>query len=256
MRINGHEVGETIEVSIQGHRIYITLADEIDYFPTLEAFTESYLVADLDAVVAYTNLEATGGEIRPNEVWLTTNGVPGERAQLISILEEGGPFPSRDIYDRTQALADSQVDPLVEAGWRALLFVAFAAVLILSGLGFMVHAYVSFKSREIQFALMRTVGFSMRQLTTLVLLEQVLVIGAGLALGTWMGGRLGASMMPFLAHDDRGTQVLPPFVVDVNWQTLTITYLAMGLLFAVIITGVILLVRRISLQRILRLGEV
>lgn len=256
MRVNGHEVGETIEVSVQGHRIYVTLADEIDYFPTLEAFTESYLVADLDAVIAYTNLEATGGEIRPNEVWLTTNGVPEERSQLISILEEGGPFPSREIFDRTQALADSQVDPLVEAGWRALLFVAFAAVLILSGLGFMVHAYVSFKSREIQFALMRTVGFSMRQLTTLVLLEQILVIGAGLALGTWMGGRLGASMMPFLAHDDRGTQVLPPFVVDVNWQTLTITYLAMGLLFAVIITGVILLVRRISLQRILRLGEV
>ena len=131
-----------------------------------------------------------------------------------------------------------------------------AAVLILSGLGFLVHAYVSFKSREMQFALMRTVGFSMRQLTTLVLLEQVLVIGAGLALGTWMGGRLGASMMPFLGHDDRGTQVLPPFVVDVNWQTLTITYLAMGLLFAIIITGLILLVRRISLQRILRLGEV
>ena len=187
---------------------------------------------------------------------MSTNGVAEERAELISILEEGGPFPSREIFDRTQALADSQVDPLVEAGWRALLFVAFAAVLILSGLGFMVHAYVSFKSREMQFALMRTVGFSMRQLTTLVLLEQVLVIGAGLALGTWMGGRLGASMMPFLAHDDRGTQVLPPFVVDVNWQTLTITYLAMGLLFAIIITGVILLVRRISLQRILRLGEV
>ena len=103
---------------------------------------------------------------------------------------------------------------------------------------------------------MRTVGFSMRQLSTLVLLEQVLVIGAGLALGTWMGGRLGATMMPFLGHDDSGTRVLPPFVVDVNWGTLAIMYVAMGLLFAVIIAGVIILVRRISLQRILRLGEV
>ena len=256
MRINGHGVGDTIEVSVQGHRIYVTFIGEMDYFPTMEAFTESYIVADLDAVVSYTNLEATGGEIRPNEVWLTTNGVAEERAQLIAMLEDDRPFSSRQIFDRAQAMADSQVDPLVEAGWRALLFVAFAAVLILSGLGFLVHAYVSFKSREMQFALMRTVGFSMRQLTTLVLLEQVLVIGAGLALGTWMGGRLGASMMPFLGHDDRGTQVLPPFVVDVNWQTLTITYLAMGLLFAIIITGLILLVRRISLQRILRLGEV
>ena len=256
MRVNGHGVGDSIEVSVQGHRIYVNFIGEMDYFPTLETFTESYIVADLDAVVAYTNLEATGGEIRPNEVWLTTNGVAEERAELIAMLEEGEPFASREIFDRERALAESQVDPLVEAGWRALLFVAFAAVLILSGLGFMVHAYVSFKSREIQFALMRTVGFSMRQLTTLVLLEQALVIGAGLALGSWMGGRLGASMMPYLGHDDRGAQILPPFVVDVNWQTLTITYLAMGLLFAVIITGVILLVRRISLQRILRLGEV
>ncbi len=256
MRVNGHNIGEKIEVSVQGHRIYVTLTDEMDYFPTLETFTDSYIIADLASVVAYTNLEATGGEIRPNEVWLTTNGQNEDRAELISMLEDGRPFVSRNIHDRAQAMSDSQVDPLVEAGWRALLFVAFATVLILSGLGFMVHAYVSFKSREIQFALMRTVGFSMRQLTTLVLLEQVLVIGAGLALGTWMGGRLGASMMPFLGHDDRGTQVLPPFVVDVNWQTLTITYIAMGLLFAIIITGVIILVRRISLQRILRLGEV
>ena len=255
MRVNGHEVGETIEVSVQGHRIYVTLVGEMDYFPTLETFTESYLVADLDAVIAYTNLEATGGEIRPNEVWLSTNGVAEERAELISILEEGGPFPlTRDIrpYSGPGRLAGLTLSSrrMARAAVRSICRRADT-----QRLGFMVHAYVSFKSPEIQFALMRTVGFSMRQLTTLVLLEQILVIGAGLALGTWMGGRLGASMMPFLAHDDRGTQVLPPFVVDVNCETLTITYLAMGLLFAIIITGVILLVRRISLQRILRLGR-
>ena len=234
----------------------VALSGVIDFFPTLDAFKRSYLVADLASVSAYANLEATGGELRPNEVWMTTNGSESDRARLISLLEDSQPFPSREVHDRVQVLADSTVDPLVEAGWRALLFVAFAAVLVLSGLGFLVHAYVSFKSREIQFALMRTVGFSMRQLSTLVLLEQVLVIGAGLALGTWMGGRLGATMMPFLGHDDRGTRVLPPFVVDINWGTLVITYVAMGLLFAVIIAGVIILVRRISLQRILRLGEV
>ena len=255
LRVNEHRIGEVIEVSAQGHRIDVVLTDVIDFFPTLDSFRRSYLVADLASVSAYANLEATGGELRPNEVWMTTNGSTSDRARLMALLDDSQPFPSREIHDRVQVLADSAVDPLVEAGWRALLFVAFASVLVLSGLGFLVHAYVSFKSREIQFALMRTVGFSMSQLSTLVLLEQVLVIGAGLALGTWMGGRLGATMMPFLGHDDRGTRVLPPFVVDINWGTLAITYIAMGLLFAVIIAGVIILVRRISLQRILRLGE-
>ena len=256
MRVNNHSIGETIEVSAQGHRFMVTLMGELDYFPTLNTFKRSYLLADLASVTAYTNLEATGGELRPNEIWMTTDGSTDDHARLLSVLEDDQPFRAQHIHDRVQAMADSKVDPLVDAGWRALLFVAFASVLVLSGLGFMVHAYVSFKSREIQFALMRTVGFSMSQLTTLVLLEQVLVIGAGLALGTWMGGRLGATMMPFMGHDDRGTQVLPPFVINVNWGTLGLTYVAMGLLFAIIITGVIILVRRISLQRILRLGEV
>ena len=256
LRINDHRVGETIQVSAQGHRFAVTLSGELDFFPTLDTFRRSFLIADFASVSAYANLEATGGELRPNEVWITTNGSGAEHAELATLLEDGQPFPTREVLDRVQVLADSKVDPLVDAGWRALLFVAFAAVLILSGLGFMVHAYVSFKSREIQFALMRTVGFSMSQLTTLVLLEQVLVIGAGLALGTWMGGRLGETMMPFLGNNDQGARVLPPFVVDINWGTLALTYLAMGLLFSIIITGVIILVRRISLQRILRLGEV
>ena len=35
----------------------------IDFFPTLDTFRRSYLIADLDSVSAYTNLEATGGEL-------------------------------------------------------------------------------------------------------------------------------------------------------------------------------------------------
>jgi ABC-type antimicrobial peptide transport system permease subunit len=133
---------------------------------------------------------------------------------------------------------------------------AFGAVLVLSCLGFLVHAYVSFREREMQFGLMRTIGFSMRQLITLVCLEQVLVITAGMALGAEMGRRLGAIIMPFLSHNDRGGQVLPPFVLEINWGTLGITYGIMIFVFTTIILGMIWFIRRISLQKILRLGEV
>ena len=95
----------------------------------------------------------------------------------------------------------------------------------------------------------------MRQLVLLVWLEQALVIVAGLALGSWMGGRLGSIIMPFLAHDDRGSQVLPPFILEIDRGTLTITYVAMAVVFALIISGMILFIRRISLQRTLRMGE-
>ncbi|MCH7745123.1 MAG: ABC transporter permease, partial [Chloroflexi bacterium] len=255
LKETGHSLGDEFEVSVQGHRIPVRLVDTIDFFPTLNTFTKKFLLADLASVISYANLEATSAELRPNEIWLTTNLNGSTRAELLDTLENDPPFSSRIVHDTVQSLADSQVDPLVQAGWRALLFIAFSTVLVLSGLGFLVHAYVSFRSREMEFALMRTIGFSMRQLIALVWLEQALIIFAGMALGTWMGGRLGAIIMPFLSNDDQGSQVLPPFILEVSWGTLLITYAIMALVFALIITGMIWFVRRISLQRILRLGE-
>ena len=251
----GHRVGETINVSVSGHRVTVKVLDAIDYFPTLDTINDQYLISDVVALSSYANLEATTSELKPNEMWISTAGNGEALESLLSTLERDEPFVAGVVHNRVQVLADSQVDPLVKAGWRALLFIAFSAVLILSGVGFLVHAYVSFRSREVQFALMRTIGFSMRQLIALVWLEQALLIAVGMALGTWMGGRLSRLMMPFLGNDDFGYQVVPPFIVQVDWDKLAAAYSAMALLFALIIVGVILFIRRISLHRILRLGE-
>ena len=252
----GHSVGEEFTVSISGHRTPIRIVDSFEYFPTLDTVRKRYLVGDVDAIIRYTNLEPTSAEIKPNEIWLSSSSNGSDRAAaLAEMRDDGEPFQSRTVHDRVEELEASAVDPLVQAGWRALLFMAFGAVLILSCLGFLVHSYVSFREREMQFGLMRTVGFSMRQLITLVWLEQAIVIGAGMALGAEMGRRLGAIIMPFLSHNDRGTQVLPPFVLEIDWGTLAITYGFMIAVFTAIILGMIWFIRRISLQRILRLGE-
>ena len=258
----GHGLGEVFDISVAGHRLPARIVGLIDYFPTLDTVNKlktydrgRFLISDVTSLSRYANLEARSGELKVNEIWLSTKANGIERNQLLGSLSDATPFRTTKIHNREAALAASQADPLVDAGWRALLFISFSAVLILSVLGFLVHAYVSFRSRETEFGLMRTIGFSMKQLITLVWLEQALVIAAGLALGTWVGRELGATVMPFLGHDDRGSQVLPPFVMEVNWGTLAITYAAMAMVFALITTGVIWFIRRISLQRIMRLGE-
>ena len=252
----GRALGDELEVSVAGHRVPVLLVDTISYFPTLDTINRAFLVSDFATLASYTNLVAQASELKPNEIWLSTAVSGAEREELVARLSELGPFSSRSVHDRTKTLETSQVDPLVAAGWRALLFIAFSAVLVLSCLGFLVHNYVSFRTREAHFALMRTIGFSMRQLIMLVWVEQFLIIAAGMALGTWMGGRLGAIIMPFLGHDDQGSQVLPPFVTEVSWGALAITYAAMAVVFALIIMGVIWFIHRISLQRVLRLGDV
>ena len=74
-------------------------------------------------------------------------------------------------------------------------------------------------------------------------------------LGTWMGSRLGATIIPFLGHDDFGGKVIPPFVMVIDWTALLITYAIMLVIFALITLALILLIRRLSISRILRIGE-
>ena len=256
VKATGHSRGQEIEVQVAGYRIPVRLAGIIELFPTMTTPNQKYLVADLTSLTRYANLGAVARrELLPNELWLSTTATGPQREELLLALENVDAYSSESIHDRAELEAQSEVDPLVQAGWRALLFIAFSAVLILSCLGFLVHAYVSFRSRQLQFALLRTVGFSMRQLITMVWLEQALVIGAGMALGTWMGGRLGETIMPFLSHDDLGVEIVPPFIMQINWGALLLTYAAMVFVFVVISLGLIWLIRRISLQRILRLGE-
>ena len=256
LRGSGHGVGDEIEVSVGGQRIQVRIEETVDFFPTLDTFNESYLIADLDTIISRANLGRVSGELSANEMWLTTSLDEAERLALVEELSQGSPFPLSKVIDRARELDAAKIDPLVLAGWRALLLIAFGAIVILSSLGFLVHAYVSFRNRELEFALMRTIGISLRQLVALMWLEQALVIAVGMVLGTWMGGRLGATVMPFLGNDDQGSQVLPPFVIEASWRNLSVTYIAMAVIFVAIILGVIWFVRRMALSRVLRIGDI
>ena len=70
-----------------------------------------------------------------------------------------------------------------------------------------------------------------------------------------MGQNLGAIIMPFIANDDIGTQVLPPFVTEISWVALIGTYAAMIFVFTAITFSMIWFVRRISVVTTLRIGE-
>ncbi len=251
---SGHALGDVFALSLAGHRVQVHVAETFRYFPTLDTENETFVVADLDSLVAYANADPSAAELRPNEVWIASAAAGEERADLRSALRYD-PFSAGGVRDREQEVAASRVDPLTRAGWRALLFIAFGAVFVLSCVGFIVHAHVSYVGRRVQFALMRTVGLSRLQLATVVALEQMLVIGAGMALGAWMGERFGAVVMPFLASDELGGRVLPPFVIQVDWTLLGITYGAMVGVFLVITALLVSFAQRISVVRTLRLGE-
>ena len=254
---SGHSIGDVLTVSVGGHHTKIILIDKFEYFPTLNTKEESFLITGLEPVLTTTNRETLRGGITPNEIWISTDDSieKSERIKLMGSLKEDGPFSYGNILDKQEALSLITIDPLVRAGWRSLLLISFGSILILSAIGFVSHSYFSFREREAQFALLRTIGLSKNQLMSLMWVEHLSVVVLGMIIGTLMGERLGTVLIPFMGSDDIGISVLPPLVMQVNWSGLLSTYLSMGVVFAMVTVISVLVARKISLNRLLRLGE-
>ena len=252
-----YSLGDQLKLSIGGLRIDVVLRDKVEYFPTINPTEDDFIVVGLDPLIHRLNISSLFGSTDPNEFWIDyEDGITNEtKMSLKEELINDPSFPYGKLWDTESMLEINRVDPLVKAGWHAILVIAFGSILLLSAIGFFSHAYISYRNRRFQFALLRTLGLSTRQLITTIWVEQVLIITIGMIVGTWMGGRLSEAVMPFLSSDDYGNQVIPPFVIQVDWGNLMITYGAMILIFAAVIGSLIFLARRLVLNKMLRLGD-
>ena len=75
---------------------------------------------------------------------------------------------------------------------------------MLSAIGFLIYSYLTAQRRTLEFAVLRTMGFSKRQIAIVVGFEQVFVIGLGMVAGTLMGLRLGSLMIRYMGLTETG----------------------------------------------------
>jgi hypothetical protein len=248
----GASVGDFITIRVPGQFIPITIEDEVTYFPTLFPDQKPFLIMNYDRLASYGL--GSNNRLYPNEVWLGLTQDVKQRQATVEQLR-GPAFRSDKFYDRQEMIATQKSDPLVAAGWGGILLIAFVGVVLVSGLGFVVYAYLAARGRHLEFAILRTLGFSWRQIVSLVCFEQILVIGLGMGIGTLLGNRLSRIMMPFLQVTEKGEAVVPPFVLVIDWRTIGIAYIILAVAFVVTISLVVLFFSRVALHRALRMGD-
>lgn len=253
MEAGNYGVGDVIDLTVLQDSFSVRVAGIVSYFPTLDPDTGAFLVADVRTLASATSVGKAVEGLVPNEAWLGVSDGADRVAVVAGV--RGVPLRIGEVVDRAADLDEAAVDPLVSAGWRALLAIAFVTVLVVSAIGFIVHAQVTFRARQTELALLRATGLSMRQLLALVTLEQLLVIGAGIAIGAFMGARLGATIMPYLGTSGAGIQIAPPMILEIDWGAVAITFGLVGVVFAAVIGVILFSVYRMSVHRVLRLGE-
>jgi len=132
---------------------------------------------------------------------------------------------------------------------------SFAVVLLISAFGFKVHAYVTYRDRVGEFALLRTIGLSMKQLLALVAVEQLMVLFPAIAVGIVMGERVGGTIVPYLSNSGDGVRSVPPTINQIDWGGVALPLGTLGVVVAAVILLVLIGVRRIAVQAVMRIAE-
>jgi putative ABC transport system permease protein len=250
---NDKSVGDELTLSLNSQFVKVKIVGSFELFPSFDPEGSTPLfVTDFEQLrAAATRVPGAGSNVYANEAWLGA-GTPTTISR--ESLAGRGVAVER-VLNRGTILAEQSSDPLVAASWEGILFLAFAAVIVVSTLGFVTYTTLGAQARSLEFAILRTMGLSSRQVLGVVSFEQVFVVVAGVITGTLLGFPLSRLMIGYLGLTEDGRDPLPPLQSVVNWQSIGTVYAFLGIVVASTVVALVLLYSRLAVSRALRMGE-
>jgi hypothetical protein len=247
--ILGVPVGDSVRMTPLRLPVNSAILGTFEAFPTTDPSLRSTVVLDFPT---YQAMSYGLGEPlpEPEEHWISTSGSSGPVAAALRI----EPFNSPGVSSQQELIDTLTADPVALATIGALT-VGFVAAAAFSIVGFAVTATVSARERLVEFALIRALGMSRSQLGGWLGLEQGALVLVSLALGTLVGVILTAVLLPLVILTQSGAMPEPAMIVIYPWGTVLGLELAVVGALAIVVISMTLLLRRIGLGALLRMGE-
>ena len=249
MAANGLHVGDRVLLSVRAGEVKemeFIITGGLDYFPTLYPEDGPFFVGNLTYV-----FDQLGAQY-PYDVWLSVDPAADGEAIVKDLTEVG--FHVGSFKDALQIIADERGLP-ERRGIYGLLSVGFMAAAILTVVGFMLYAIISFRRRFIELGVLRAIGLSVSQLTGFLVGEQLALIAAGTGLGTALGVLTSNLFIPFLQVRAGEHPQTPPFVVQIAWQDVRLIYAIFGSMLLIAVLIMVALLVRMRIFQAIKLGE-
>ena len=217
-------------------------------FPTYYPNGQPLFVANLNTI-----FDGLGGEY-PYDVWLKTD--PGE--VNVDDLNYRASF---DIGARTIAwrepisVINGEQSRPERQGLFGVLSVGFGAAALLTVLGFLLYALLSYQRRFVELGVLRAIGLSAGQMTIFLAAELAFLILMGGLVGTSLGVWISNMFIPYLQVGTSVESQIPPYVVYVAWPAILRVYALFGALFIVALTTLMVMLRRMKIFAAIKMGE-
>jgi putative ABC transport system permease protein len=256
--------GDTISLSWTGNNsIEATIYAFVDYWPTFNPNPKvdpsktaedgsQVLGSKPGLVVANFDYLMSKLPIQPYEIWMKKLPNTVDKVVYDDINEK-----SMDISTITyvnQQLIKMKNDPMLQ-GINGSLTLGFVSAMAISLLGFLIYWIISIQARVLHFGILRAMGLSLSKVVGMIACEQVLVSGAAVAIGFFIGNLTSRLFIPLLQVASSAADQVPPFRIVSQAEDY---YKIYAVVAAMLVIGFITLWRiiaRIRIDQALKLGE-
>lgn len=239
--------GDVIAVEVAGDPVQVRVAGVLAELPTVGPDKGAVLV-DLPSLAGI--LYQRGDLLTPDDFLLDAAGDTGPAAAAL----RADPGSAGTVLDRVALGRELRDDPLA-AGVLGALLMSFAAAAAFAAVGFAVNAVVSARERVAEFAVLRALGVSPRQLIGVIGVEQAYLVVLGLLVGLVLGAAVATLVVPLVLLTAEAARVVPPVLVSVPWVTVLGLVAALVAVLAAIVLVLARYLRGTALGGTLRAGE-
>jgi len=140
-------------------------------------------------------------------------------------------------------------------GVFGILSLGFLISVIVSLIGYLLYWFFNLSSRVVQFGVLRAMGLSRKQLTGMLLLEQLFTAGLSIGLGIGIGRLASYLYLPFLQTSENVQQQVPPFRIIFDAKDDLAIYIIVFIMLLIGATMLFMHIRRLRVHQAIKLGE-
>ncbi|BFH67786.1 hypothetical protein J27TS7_19380 [Paenibacillus dendritiformis] len=237
--------GDVISISLQDQMVEFVVAAILPYWPSQYPDQTPFFITNLEYIYDQVPL-------MKYDVWLKMK----EKAPLAPALKE---LQKANIEIVTYKDVRSELARLskhpTRGGIFGILSMGFLISVIISLIGYLLYWFFNLSSRVVQFGILRAMGLSRRQLTGMLLLEQIFTAGLSIGIGILLGKLASRLFLPFLQSAENAKMQVPPFRIIFDAKDTMQLYAVVAVM---ILTGATLLfmqIRRLRVHQAVKMGE-
>ena len=245
----GVRVGDDVAASVTGQGVTLRIIGSVGQFPSLDP-AQPFAIVDA-TTLERSRVTETGQLLATKEWWLA---IDENKAPAVERALRADPVAAAEVLGR-QSLTRSLAGDPISLGIIGALGLGALAALAFASIGFIVSATVTTSERITEFAILRALGLSARELSAWVSLENAFLLLFGLIAGSALGFVLAWLVLPFATLTESGTAAVPAPEIVVPWLEIAPLYVAALVLFVVTVIVITRQVRRAGISTVLRSGE-